>query len=392
MSSRRPSHVEEGHDTIESLAQEHKELKNAGKTKSFLQLFSIPIWVLISVIMSGAIASITVPMFIMISSTSQISLNDLSRRYIHEAVARASENLESAIFNVAGALDGMFDEPYFSDDVLAYIKFGLEASPKLRYEMLRRVQSYEYITGIMCTTYGTTAMGPYGAFTNVTLFFSGYNQGNLIFAHADPSTNYTASVGVYTPELLNFVMSFNVGPLGIVKPEEDLIYKTLIPGNPVQRSFLGISYYRFYYPANSSIGVFGCYIGVEVEQSLVPLLQSVTLTNNTVVMLIEKKSGLLIGTNKSNSTQVNNTRVSPEQSPNRNIAFVGEGLLKEFSNFTASTFIPDSSIAIRERQLDDGETWFLAVSLFTVKSEDFLVVVAFPRSDMFAGVDAGAFI
>ncbi|KAJ3102655.1 hypothetical protein HDU97_000352 [Phlyctochytrium planicorne] len=342
-------------ETIESLAKEHKEMKSSGSKKSVLRLISIPIWVLISILMTAAVASITIPMFMMISSTSQSSIGDLSRHYIREAVSRASENLESAIFNLAGTLDGMFEEPYFNEDVVNYVKFGLQASPKLPYEMLRRIQSHGYISGLMCTTYGTNAVGPYGPFTNVTLFFASYNYGNILFAHADPSTNYSTTVNMYSPDLSQVVGNFTLSPLGIVNPNVDLTFNALMPGKPVQKPFFGvgmefwsINYHRMYYPGNTAPGFYGCYIGLNAATSLVPLLQSVALTNNTIVMLVERKTGLLIGTNKANSTTVNDIR------------------------------------------LDNGEQWFLATSLFTVKGEDFVVVVGFPRSDMFAEVDAAS--
>ncbi|KAJ3329523.1 hypothetical protein HDU76_007729 [Blyttiomyces sp. JEL0837] len=108
---------------------------------------------------------------------------------------------------------------------------------------------------------------------------------------------------------------------------------------------------------------------------------------------------ILRATNKvasiyTNSTNGTITRVTPDQSPVREVALLGNGLLAQYGSYgNLESQTPDLSkssnawLNIIQRNLDDGQPWYMSAAQFTVKNISFTLVVGFPRADLFANVD-----
>ncbi|KAI8841727.1 hypothetical protein BC829DRAFT_402047 [Chytridium lagenaria] len=219
--------------------------------------------------------------------------------------------------------------------------------------------------------------------------------------YADWSTAGTNQLRVYGPDESTIVSSMMAGPKTIAG-KNDFLYSNLMDPNPPQNPYFAMSFfngsgvsfwqmscYRLYYPTNSSRPTIGCSIGYVIDESLVPFLNSVRVTNNTIVLLLEKATGLLVSTNRRDSIAFNNTiRVTPNLSLNKDVSILGRGLLAHFGNFS---LIPNDTAgngAVWQRKMEDGQEWFLSTAIINVRGTEFVLAIGFPRSDMFSKIDS----
>ncbi|KAI8846719.1 hypothetical protein BC829DRAFT_398073 [Chytridium lagenaria] len=354
----------------------------------------------------GAIVSIVAPMGTIFVGTSRTSINDLSSITIQVAATQASQGVETAISNTARVLDQLMTSPYFPAD---FIQNGsnILRSPTLLPAMLTGLRTFDYISAIVCANPGPTAIGPFGPFTNNsniqalwTPFLSTNGTKQVAVIYADASTNATNQLRVYASDLTTVTRTGFAGPKG-VQTRRDLLftdfYSAIQPINPYFGltlvntsgvSFWQMSYYRHFYRAGAATPAFGCSIGYIIDEALVPFLNSVRVTNNTIVILAEKNTALLIATNRRDSLAINSTRVTADMSPHPDVALVGKGLFSIYGNISTITNETVARTPVWQRKLDDGQEWFLSSSIINVRGTEFILAIAFPRSDMFSKIDS----
>jgi hypothetical protein len=178
-------------------------------------------------------------------------------------------------------------------------------------------------------------------------------------------------------------------------------------------AFWQMSFYKNFWnnnPTKTGVPDLACSVGFQVENALTPLLNSIEVTPNTVILMMESQTGRLLATNKANSISVNQTvsgsntttpvRVTADASPDARISQVGLGLLNAYGGSYANlpfTGSDGSSVSIASIQLPstatyDSEKWLVGTTKFQLQSNgqssaEFLLIVAFPRSDIFGDID-----
>ncbi|KAJ3097382.1 hypothetical protein HDU96_000411 [Phlyctochytrium bullatum] len=433
---------------IDQLAKERKAEKGEKESKFAI---AIPIWrsrdpentnaetpqqVLIILIISGAIVAIVAPMATTFLGTSRSSIGDISTISIQGAVSQAAQGVSNAISTTVQVLDQMYSQPFFPAE-FTNSAFNVAASSTLFPAILRGLRTFDYISALVCCNTGPTATGPFGNFTNNTNlqalwtpFLPGMNGvktagiiygGNVFLAvlrargllimfflscpfspptHADPSTGGMNMLLVYNSNF-SVITRTPIGPRR-VQPLSDLVFYDLMSANPSRDPYFGVtrivngntsffqmSYYRLFWPANGARPTMGCSIGYIIDDALTPLLNSIRVTPNTIVMLIEKSTGLLLATNRQDSIALNGTRVTPDRSNNTEVRVVGRGLMELYNNnISQVTNVSLLANPVVQRRLDDGQEWFLSSNIINVRGTEFMVSVGFPRSDMFSQIDA----
>ncbi|KAJ3199300.1 hypothetical protein HDU67_002917, partial [Dinochytrium kinnereticum] len=293
---------------IGSLAAERKAEK--GQKEKFS--LAVPIWVVLITLMTGAIVAIVAPMGSIFVGTSKTSIGDLSTITIQVASTQAAQGVETAISNTARVLDQLLAIPYFPNDFIRN-QYNIMASPTLVPSLLQSLRTFDFISALVCTTPGSTVIGPFGPFTNnsnvqalYTPFLSRNGTKTIALIYADPSTNATNQLVAYAPDLTTVTQRSFAGPKGVATARDFLFTDFYAARQPIEPyfgltfintsgvSFWQMSYYKHYYVPSSSQPAFGCSIGYIIEDALVPFLNSVRVTNNTIVVLIEKLSGLLV--------------------------------------------------------------------------------------------------
>ncbi|KAJ3112424.1 hypothetical protein HDU96_004567 [Phlyctochytrium bullatum] len=388
--------------TIEMLAAERMN----GKNKETLG-FAIPVWLLLTFLMTGLMAAILVPLITTIRSNTFQSVQDMTFTTMQLAVTLASLGIESAISTTALLLDQLYRHPYYWADFTQNVG-NVYASPTLITAMLVSSKSEEYLSALVCNNWGPAAIGPYGPFSNNTnvqaLYTNFLNPPNVttkapVSVYSDPSTKALTVLIMYDNDL-NVLRTLSMGPKK-VQPKSDIIFYELNSTSPSRKPFFAItmvtssgrafwqmSYYRMFWHSEVEKPIIGCSIGYMIEEAFTPFLNSVKVTNRTIVLLIEKSSGLLMAANRPNSMAVNNTRVTPESSNNTDVSLIGRGLLANIGNVSvvSSQVILDKPLV--QAKLDDGQEWFIGSKLLVVRDTEFVVTIAFPRSDFFENLDA----
>ncbi|KAJ3131892.1 hypothetical protein HK101_004660, partial [Irineochytrium annulatum] len=369
---------------------------------------AIPTWVLLLLLMTGSIAAIVAPMAIIFLSNSSDSINDLSTITIQLAATEASQAIESVISSTTQILEGLVTGPYFIKDFLANAG-NVNASTTVFPAMLSSVATGTYVNSIECRTMQTQTaigiMGPYLNRTDVTAVITAPEPGverTPIVVHNDPSTNGGLFLETFAfHNFSSYVSTTGIGPAPLtglditlaqqnnrsVAPYFDTTYYTV-----GAFSFWQMTYSKNIWVNPASAGEttpdVNCAVGIVVDLSLSVLLNSVRVTNNTVVLLMDTE-GRLLSTNRPNSiaTPANvSVRVTPDLSPTTEVALVGKGLLSIFGSYGS---IPTGSMStVYQRTFNDGQPWFLTTSVMNISGTPFTFVVAFPRSDMFAKMDA----
>ncbi|KAJ3195838.1 hypothetical protein HK101_010933 [Irineochytrium annulatum] len=370
---------------------------------------AIPIWVLLVLLMTTSIVAIVVPMALILVTTSNSSLNELTTITIQLAATEASHGVQNAISSTAQILDALMASPYFSKDFLAH-ESNVRGGAGVISAMMTGVRTFDYLSALTCSTPGRTAIGPYGPFTNRTIVQAVY--GSLSPAAAfgpmaliiDPSTNASVTANLLSADYSTVVSSVNIG-VAPVATTDDVLLTDQVSSTPSVDPFFGttfinttgvpfwqMSYYKNFwadkFKAGSSAPDFGCSVGIRIDESLTVFLNSTRVTNNTILMLMDT-SGLLLSTNRPDSitTPMNAThRVFPDASPVPAVSLVGRALLSIYGSYTS---IPTSNTpTVLQRLADDGTDWFLSTTSVAVPGTDRLMfVVAIPRSDLVAQMD-----
>ncbi|KAJ3186852.1 hypothetical protein HK101_009462 [Irineochytrium annulatum] len=360
--------------------------------------------------MTASIAGIVVPMALIFAWNSNASLNDVTTIAIQLAATEASQGVRGAIASTTQILDALMASPYFSKDFMTHVA-DIKSSAGVIPAMMTGVRTFDYISALVCSTPGSTAVGPYGPYTNRTnvqavyasMAPGGPKQPMVILQ--DQTTGASVTVNLLSPDYGAVLTSINIGPARLsnggdvllanqlsstpaVEPFFDITYL-----NATGTAFWQISYYRNHWvdktKAGTTVPDFGCSIGFQIDASLTVYLNSMRVTNNTILMLMDT-SGLLLSTNRPDSiaSSTNATvRVTPDASPVTAISLVGRALLSTYGSYSS---LPTSNAStVLQQRFADGTEWFLSTTSLTVSGDQLTFVVAIPRSDLFAQMDAG---
>ncbi|KAJ3143238.1 hypothetical protein HK101_003153 [Irineochytrium annulatum] len=269
--------------------------------------------VLLLVLMTASIAAIVVPMATIFLSNSNDSINDLSAITLRLAAIEASQAVEGVISAATQMLEGLVTSPYFAKDFLASAA-NINASRTVFPALLKSLATGFYATSIECSTMGTPAFGPMGAYLNrtdvqaaITAPQSDQDRTPIVI-YNDPSTN--GALWLETLAFHNYsshVSSVGIGPAPLTNPDIALTQQNNRSVTPYfETTYLSVGAYAFWHmsyyrnvwlnpaDAGSVSPDLTCFIGLVLDKSLSVLLDSVRVTNNTVVLLMDTK-GLLLG-------------------------------------------------------------------------------------------------
>ncbi|KAI8841252.1 hypothetical protein BC829DRAFT_435796 [Chytridium lagenaria] len=127
-----------------------------------------------------------------------------------------------------------------------------------------------------------------------------------------------------------------------------------------------MSYYKNFWRTLSNTGTstpdFACSVGSIIDSSITPFLDSIRVTDNTILI---DDANLLLSTNRQDPISINQTRVTPDNSPNAEVSKVEKGIMYLYGSFWG---IPKGN-ETEVRQVRLG------------------YAVGFPRSYMFSSVD-----
>ncbi|KAJ3216185.1 hypothetical protein HDU67_009834 [Dinochytrium kinnereticum] len=385
--------------TVHELAAERKAEKAEGKEGRGC---SVPIWLVLAFLMTSAIGAIVVPLGVIFVGTSQRSLNSLSTTTVQLVLRTASEGIISLLATTSGTLEGLVNSTYFGNDFTSSMG-NVRGSPTLVPTLAKALNSHSFISAVVCSQPGQTAIGPAGPYTNRTnvQVIAGVAPGatgrSSIALFADPSTGAFVRMGMLDPVTYAIVRDEQINPLGVAG-DGDVALKNMLSSTPSVEPYFEMSFYKNYWRSPDGVGRttpdFACSVGSLVDASITVVLNSIKVTDNTIIMLMDE-SGLLLSTNRNNSISIplstTFSRVTPDLSPNSEVAAIGKGVSELYGGFASIPAVPAGNLtAVNQIRLGDGKTWFVSSSGFSVKGQKFTLVVSFPRSDMFAELDQAA--
>ncbi|KAJ3103576.1 hypothetical protein HDU97_009996 [Phlyctochytrium planicorne] len=394
--------------SIQELAAE----RNAERGKKEGRGLSVPIWVVMSLLMTAAIGAIVIPLSVILVGTSNKSLNTLTTTTVQLVLKTASEGVSNFLTGTVDTMEGLTNSSYFTNDFTTNI-YNIKTSGQIIPAIGKALNSHDFISAVVCTQPGQTAIGPTGPFTNRTnlqLVSTSTPAGKTTVAfYNDQTTGGFVHLAALDPINFSILKDTQINPVGVTG-EGDVALKNMLSSSPSVDpyfdisfiktsfgSFWQMSFYKNFWRTASDSGKtvpdFACSVGSLIDASITVFLNSIKVTDNTIIMLMDS-NGFLLSTNRNNSISIPSTtvngsfvRVTPDMSPNDDVSKVGKGLMGLYGSIdkipldgiTTNTPVNQVNIA--------GESWFLSSSGFTVKGQKFGLVVAFPRSDMFANLD-----
>ncbi|KAJ3098786.1 hypothetical protein HDU96_010943 [Phlyctochytrium bullatum] len=406
--------------TVKELAAERRAERGEKQARSC----SIPIWLVLIFLMTAAIAAIVVPLSFVFVGTSNRSINSLTETTSQLVLRSATSEVSKFLEATAETLENLVNSTYFDNDFTAAIStpgVGVRNSSTLIPAMAKSLNSQPFISAVVCAAPGQTAQGPAGPFTNRTnvqlisaVGIPGTTGKATIAIIGEPTTSPFLSMAMLNPSNYAILKETQMGPIS-VSGETDTALKNMLSASPATAAYFDITYinttlskfwqmsfyknvWRSPENAGKSAPDFSCSVGSLVDSSISVVLNTIKPTANTVLMLLDEEN-LLLSTNRNNSIAANETstaprRVLPADSPNPDVAQVGKGILDVFGSYSK---LPRGSAAnaestINQVKLADGKMWFLSSAGFAVRGQQFTLVVAFPRSDMFDALDKASIL
>ncbi|KAJ3118675.1 hypothetical protein HDU96_010005 [Phlyctochytrium bullatum] len=391
-----------------------------------------------------AIGSIVVPVTIVFLEGSRRSVNTLTENTVQLLLRSAAAEVSTFLDDTADILESVTNSTYFARDFEAALTGkGIRASADLMPFLARMLNSKQYISGIICQNSGPMVMGPMGPYSDKTVlqvislvtfpqnlrmmlsgrgitlpsFLQDYTGKVTVAIITEPSTSLFIKFAILDPVSYDIAMEFPIGPVGLENPNNDVGLRNMLSSTPsttpyfdttfinvtsLSSQFWQSSFYRNVWRNPANVGKtrpdFVCSVGSLVDSFITPLLDTIKPTEHTVLMLLDE-SNLMLSTNKNASVYVYDatksgnaamTRVLPDMSPNSEVANVGNGIVSLFGGYDSlprKSPTVSSDIVVNQVNLADGKPWFISSAGFTVKRQKFTLVVAFPRSDIFATLD-----
>ncbi|KAJ3329524.1 hypothetical protein HDU76_007730 [Blyttiomyces sp. JEL0837] len=379
---------------------------------------AIPIWVVIVLLFIVTIGAVVAPLGVIFISSSNNSLNQISRTTIQLAVSQAGAGVANVMAGTQQVLERFTNDSYAPQDFISNVN-NLKNSPTLFGTMMKSVRSHDYISAFICATPGTTLTDKNRTIAQAlyTSSFPGAKGPTPIMIYLDTSTNGMNQMAVLSPDFKSILASNSLGPARAADGNDKSL-NDMLSGNPTTGIYFDISYinastslqfwqmsfYKNFWvnePTSTPAPVpnFACSIGFQIDGSFTPLLNSIRVTDNAILMLMESSTGRLLSTNRLNSISAQNNitlRITPDQSPVAEIAMLGSGLLAEFGSYqnipalSVNEMAFNSTLDVRQRVLSNNQAWFFGAASIPVKGANFVLVVGFPRSDIFGQIDAAA--
>ncbi|KAJ3192980.1 hypothetical protein HK101_005629 [Irineochytrium annulatum] len=366
--------------------------------------------VLILILMAVAVAATVFPLSFLLTDTSNNSIKSLTTLSLSLGIMQVTQGVESTIRSSAQILDALLSSPFFTDDFMLH-SANLSASPGILVSMMRGLRTFDYNSALVCQTPGVTALGPMGNYTNRTNIQAVYSNVTVggpkvpVALISDQTTLPFVSIIMLSPDYMKSIGGFKL-PSGVANSGDVALVNQLSKSPTVgpyfdisklvtpDEIFWQMSYYRNFWANTSLAGKtapdFTCSIGYRIDNSLTPHLNSVTLTNNSIIMLMSG-DGRLISTNKAFTISANFTsveRLSPDLSPNPQVAALGKCLLAVYGSYGNITAVTNGTqVQVHAALLAEGQNWFVSASTIVVHGTDFIVAIGLPRSDMFQAMD-----
>ncbi|KAJ3317401.1 hypothetical protein HDU76_001195 [Blyttiomyces sp. JEL0837] len=370
------------------------------------KLPAVPIAVVVTTVVIIALAAVTGPVGGILGSTSQSTTNDLSSLVMNQAVDITAVQVQDVL-----------DQPYRILQVTSpdlnvkramLTNFNNLRNETVMYQwMSNMMNTSAWVNGISCVSYPNGPPGPFGPNTtfianykirdypNTAMWVDWSTNGFLVESKFNESTGNYMTPDMPYPIPWNYVLlntelfkSMFTRPTDTT-PEYSWTYNQGVMIASVSRSTLDPT-------ISKTHPIYACSIGFETNSALGTLFESIKVTANSKLFMIDSITGTLLANSVPNSIYwVNETDIyksvtswTPTTSNDTLLNKIGQTILNMYGNYSRVPYNNGQTVTV-QTSIGDGQQWFINTK-YLVRPNNWLLVVAIPRNDFFSNIDAAA--
>ncbi|KAJ3148819.1 hypothetical protein HK101_002111 [Irineochytrium annulatum] len=396
--------------SIADLAKDARKDETESRPKIHL-----PLSVLVISLLLVGLAAVCIPLATILSSSSASTINDLSTVIMQESTERL-------VTRVQDVLAVPFSLISLTISNLPLRRAITTNYNNLQNELLKTETdtfsflsdlsfTSPYINGIACATYPNlfTPGAPLVMQAPNTTFLASYRNASGSSAsgalYMDFSTEKMLWGRWFDPTSYAFTPAVKVPNYPVWDyAMPSFMFFTAMVTNPSPKPFISFSFNEgtlifgvnlMYIPPGSTKPTYSCSIGVENQASLGSLFESIKITANSRILMIDVNTGMMLASSTPNSlfhvTNFTDPTLPAESwtiaTTNDTYAnMIGKALIGSYGNYSG---VPNTglTVTLQNVQIGDGQPWFINMQYLDQPS-NWLLIVAIPRADFFANTDA----
>ncbi|KAJ3145208.1 hypothetical protein HK101_002521 [Irineochytrium annulatum] len=371
----------------------------------------VPIAGLFVIIVLLALAAVAVPLGLILGSNSVNTINQLSGTIMDQAVQRLVVRIQDVIdlpYNLLQVT--MQSLPLRHALTTNYNNLQNETDS---YALLASLEfTSKWINGIACATFPnmfTPPGAPMILQAPNTTFFASYKTADgtkplalymdfstdkMLFQRPYDSNTATYGPGVPVPNypVWDYLMpSFDFFLEMITNPTNTKVFTSLAFNAGVM--IFGVN--QIYTAPGAATPNYACSVGMENEGALGSLFESIKITPNSHLLMIDSLTGTMLASSTPYSLfEITNTSDpvlpvrtwTPLTSNDTYANMIGKTLISSYGNFSE---IPNmnGTLMLQNVDIGDGQPWFINTRYLAAPS-NWLLIVAIPRADFFSSTDA----
>ncbi|KAJ3316461.1 hypothetical protein HDU76_001778 [Blyttiomyces sp. JEL0837] len=382
-----------------------KDLAAEGKYNIKASRFpGVPVWLVVLSLVVVALGIVTLPLGIIISNSSQESLSDLSELVTRQAVDEIYNQVQTNLNQPLQFLNIVRDSTLVQKVVPSdFTTVTNETSLFSLFVTL--INSTQYLTIVQCMTYPNLLAGnptpPPGPLPNITQLLAARNSPGVfrrvfmdwttfpmaMFSPYIPDGRWGPALPIYNlPAIVSRFPIYNY--LLNTKSDKVEYVNTYTNGRLFTSAIGGV-----WNPSTSTSHIsYACEVGFDSASALSPLLESIKVTTNTHVFLMDSVTGILLANSVPGTCyKVSNfsdpslptIAFTPDTTNDTNARDIGMYLKGKYGNYS---LIPNLNQTV-SMETKIGSTRWIINYRYLDTPNTYIVVIGIPRSDFFNNVD-----
>ncbi|KAI8841731.1 hypothetical protein BC829DRAFT_402055 [Chytridium lagenaria] len=341
----------------------------------------VPIAVLITAIVVIALGAVAAPLGAILGTSSQTSVDSLSSSVLSQAVDLVFVQVQESIYQPKRMLGVLMEDKTLENAMLTNFN-NLVNETQLYFLMYNMIMSSPFLSGVSCA----------GGGANIALWADWSTNGFLVQSPYNPATKrYDLAIKrsydfPWNVVLLNaaFYQYMMTNP-NLTTPWYSWTYNFGV-------AIASVSQMKFIRSVKADGPVYSCSFGFETEGAMGELFKRLEVTRNTKLFLLDSVSESLLANNVPYTLYSVNytdplktvTQFTVSTTNDTTLKSIGTKIRSIYGNFTK---IPNRNQTTTLQTDVDGQQWLISTRYLT-EPNDWLLVVAIPRSDFFGEIDA----